>query len=111
MVPMMLKLGERFEGFGLAGALLRNGENDSDDLTFLFWFKIATSIVCSLIIVFTPSIAAVFFHRSAVREVILASLVGVALSGSLSASRPPRLQLAIRPFFAVRFFGGWIGTA
>jgi PST family polysaccharide transporter len=81
MAALVFTLGEMFKDFGLGAALLRKGQIDSDEMTFLFWFNIGMTAIISLAIAATSPLAAMFFHQPAVRAVILVSLIGFVLSG------------------------------
>jgi polysaccharide transporter, PST family len=81
MSTIVFTFGGLFKDFGLGAALLRKGHVDPEEINFLFWFNIASTIFISVILALTAPITATFFHQPIVSTIILASLVGFAVSG------------------------------
>jgi PST family polysaccharide transporter len=81
MSGVIYSLAEMFKDFGLTSALLRKGHVDDDEVTFLFWFNVATTIILAAIIAALAPSAGLFFHEPEVKWVILVSLSGFVASG------------------------------
>lgn len=81
MSAVLFGLADMFKDFGLTSALLRKGEILEDEINFLFWFNVATTLILSLVIAAIAPLAGVFFHEPVVTWVILVSLIGFAAGG------------------------------
>jgi polysaccharide transporter, PST family len=82
MTVLVFTLGEIFKDFGLGSALLRKGNIDPEEMTFLFWFNIGTTAIISAIIAVTAPLVAMFFNQPLVAKIILFSLIGFIVSGA-----------------------------
>ena len=61
--------------------MLRKGHVDPEEINFLFWFNVASTVFISVILALTAPLTAGFFHQPMVSVIILVSLVGFAVSG------------------------------
>ncbi|MCK7494915.1 MAG: lipopolysaccharide biosynthesis protein [Comamonadaceae bacterium] len=95
MSIVLLSFAAIFRDFGLTNAVLRKGVVSQAELSMIFWFNTAMTIVLSLLIAATAPLAARFFGEPAVFEVILVSLIAFLLSG-LSAQHQALVNRELR---------------
>src|ERR1700761_3102870 len=53
MSTIVFTFGGLFKDFGLGAALLRKGHIDPEEINFLFWFNIASTLLISVILALT----------------------------------------------------------
>ncbi len=81
MSAVIFGLAEMFKDFGLTSALLRKGDIHPEEVTFLFWFNLATTLALAAAIAAVSPLAALFFHEPKVAPIMLASLIGFVTGG------------------------------
>jgi len=95
MSGVILGLAEMFKDFGLTSALMRKGEVHPAEVTFLFWFNCATTLVLALVIAAAAPLTGIFFHEPMVAPVMLVSLIGF-VAGGLSLQHRSLLSRELR---------------
>lgn len=70
-----------FRDFGLTNAVLRKGHISQSELSLIFWFNTATTLVLSLGIAILSPFIADFYQEPVVQFVILTALAGFIASG------------------------------
>ncbi len=74
-------LADMFKDFGLTSALLRKGEIRPDEVTFLFWFNCAMTLLLASLIGAAAPLSAMYFHEPLVVPVMLVALLGFVADG------------------------------
>ena len=81
MSAILFTLGNMFKDFGMTSALMRKGAISQEEVSFLFWFNLLTTIVLAIALAASSSFVADFFHQPIVAKVMLLSLIGFILTG------------------------------
>jgi len=131
MSAVLFTLGDMFKDFGMTSALMRRGSISQEEVSFLFWFNLLTTLVLAVLLAASSPFVATFFHQPVVAKVILLSLIGFVLTGMslqhrMLLSRDLRftelavidsvaitLQFAATLILAIKGYGVWsivIGT-
>lgn len=70
-----------FRDFGMSNALMRKGAIDTREVSFMFWFNVAATIVIAAVIAIASPAFALFYREPAVVDIILVSLIGFIIEG------------------------------
>ena len=81
MSAILFTLGNMFKDFGMTSALMRRGTISQEEVSFLFWFNLLTTIVLAALLAASSPFVADFFHQPIVAQVMLLSLIGFVLTG------------------------------
>ena len=81
MALVVLGFAQIFRDFGLTNAVLRKGIISEEEMSFIFWFNAATTVVLALIIAASAPLAAQFYNQPIVSSVILVTLIGFTMTG------------------------------
>lgn len=81
MALVVLGFAQIFRDFGLTNAVLRKGVISEDEMSFIFWFNAATTVVLALIIAASAPFAARFYSQPVVSSIILVTLIGFTMTG------------------------------
>lgn len=81
MSAILFTLGNMFKDFGMTSALMRKGTISQEEVSFLFWFNLLTTLVLTIALAASSSFVADFFRQPIVAKVILLSLIGFVLTG------------------------------
>ncbi|HKX64524.1 MAG TPA: oligosaccharide flippase family protein, partial [Rhizomicrobium sp.] len=81
MSAVLFTLGDMFKDFGMTSALMRRGTISQEEVSFLFWFNLLTTLVLAALLAASSPFVATFFHQPIVAKVILLSLIGFVLTG------------------------------
>jgi PST family polysaccharide transporter len=87
MSAVLLAFGLIFREFGLTSALLRKGSITQEEMSFIFWFNCAMTILLAIVIALIAPLAADFYHEPSVTKVIIYSLIGFIAGGIFSQHR------------------------
>lgn len=82
MSTILFGLAELFKDFGLTSAIMRKGEVNEEEVNFLFWFNLSTTMILAAVIVVIAPLVASYFREPIVLSVILVSLVGFVTGGA-----------------------------
>ena len=81
MSVVLFGLADMFKDVGLTSALLRKGEIRPDEVTFLFWFNGAMTLVLAVFLAVAAPLTALYFRQPQVTLVMLVSLIGFIADG------------------------------
>jgi PST family polysaccharide transporter len=81
MATVILAFGQVFRDFGMTNAVMRKEQIDRDELSFIFWFNVAATLLISAIIVVSAPAISDFYNEPAVLWVIEFSVIGFVASG------------------------------
>jgi polysaccharide transporter, PST family len=81
MSIVILSFMQMFRDFGLTNALMRSGNVNEDEVSFLFWFNAAATIVMAAALALASPAIAAFYHEPIVQKIVLISSVGFIIEG------------------------------
>ncbi len=81
MSAVVFSLADMFKDFGLSSAILRKGHVSPQEVSFLFWFNMFTTLTLSILLAIASPFAGIFFHQPSVTWIILVSLIGFVIGG------------------------------
>lgn len=81
MAAIVFSLAEMFKDFGATSALMRKGEVKPDEVNFLFWFNVSTTLALTLALSASAPLVGTFFNEPRLSAVIWLSLVTFAIGG------------------------------
>lgn len=95
MANVMLAFAGIFRDFGLTNAVLRKGRISQTELSMIFWFNAASTLVLATLVAICSPFIATFYNEAVVQFVVLLSLIGFIVSG-LSAQHRALLNRELR---------------
>ena len=81
MSTVVFGLADTFKDLGLTAALLRKGEIRPNEVTFLFWFNCAMTLVLAALLAGVAPLTAMYFREPSVAPLMWVSLIGFIADG------------------------------
>lgn len=87
MAIVLLAFAQVFRDFGLTKAVLRKKVISAEEISFIFWFNAAATVVLAVIVAALAPWAGEFYNEPIVQPIILVSLIGFLASGMAGQHR------------------------
>lgn len=81
MALVIFVLAQAFREFGLTNAIMRKGEINQQEVSFLFWFNAGATTLLSLLLLVLAGPIAAFYKEPQVRYIVYVAAIGFFMSG------------------------------
>lgn len=72
---------QAFREFGLTNAMMRKGHISQNEVSFLFWFNAAATIILGAVLFISASSIALFYKQPIIEQIVYVSTIGFLITG------------------------------